>query len=214
MNSCASTSPMRPRRLSSVTVMTCVLHVLRTAQTSDAVDSETKLPRARLNLGAPAPRDAYIVLQTHPETERVKSDGPAPPAFACWCCRQLMFVGAPGIHDPCAGFGGAELAPQVAQEPGVHPESIMTDKPASYRAAVRDPGLSDRHRPCCMRANNRAENSHLPIRARERKMQRFKSRGQTQASSPATPPRRRGQLGGAQARSARVQALPPERGRV
>ena len=31
-----------------------------------------------------------------------------------------------------------------------------------------------------MRANNRAENSHLPIRRRERKMQRFKSQGQAQ----------------------------------
>jgi transposase-like protein len=31
-----------------------------------------------------------------------------------------------------------------------------------------------------MRANNRAENSHLPIRRRERKMQRFKSQAPAQ----------------------------------
>jgi putative transposase len=31
-----------------------------------------------------------------------------------------------------------------------------------------------------MRANNRAENSHLVIRRRERKMQRFKSQGSAQ----------------------------------
>jgi len=31
-----------------------------------------------------------------------------------------------------------------------------------------------------MRANNRAENSHLPIRRRARKMQRFKSQGRAQ----------------------------------
>jgi len=31
-----------------------------------------------------------------------------------------------------------------------------------------------------MRANNRAENSHLPIRRRERKMLKFKSQGQAQ----------------------------------
>jgi len=31
-----------------------------------------------------------------------------------------------------------------------------------------------------MRANNRAENSHQPVRRRERKMQRFKSPGSAQ----------------------------------
>jgi transposase-like protein len=31
-----------------------------------------------------------------------------------------------------------------------------------------------------LRANNRAENSHQPVRRRERKMQRFKSVGSTQ----------------------------------
>jgi len=31
-----------------------------------------------------------------------------------------------------------------------------------------------------MRANNRAENSHLPIRRRERKQQKFKSQGSAQ----------------------------------
>ena len=31
-----------------------------------------------------------------------------------------------------------------------------------------------------LRRNNRAENSHLPVRRRERKMQRFKSPGSTQ----------------------------------
>ena len=44
-------------------------------------------------------------------------------------------------------------------------------------------------------ANNRAENSHLPIRRRERKMQKFKSDGQPSASfqpmqrstTPSTP---------------------------
>ena len=31
-----------------------------------------------------------------------------------------------------------------------------------------------------LRDNNRVENSHLPVRRRERKMQRFKSQGQAQ----------------------------------
>jgi len=63
---------------------------------------------------------------------------------------------------------------------GVRPESIVTDKLASYRAAARDLGLTDRHRPGGMRENNRAENSHLPIRWRERKQQKFKSRASAQ----------------------------------
>ena len=42
-------------------------------------------------------------------------------------------------------------------------------------AALRVLGLEDRHRPGRLRENNRAENSHLPIRRRERKMQGFKS---------------------------------------
>ena len=37
-----------------------------------------------------------------------------------------------------------------------------------------------RHRPGQLRDNNRAENSHLSVRRRERKMQRFKSQGQAQ----------------------------------
>jgi len=57
------------------------------------------------------------------------------------------------------------------------PESIVTDGLASYRAAMRDLGWTARHCPGGMRANNRAKNSHLPVRRRERKQQKFKSRG-------------------------------------
>ena len=63
---------------------------------------------------------------------------------------------------------------------GTHPETIVTDKLASYRAATRKLGLSHRHRPGRMIGNNRAENSHLVIRRRERKQQRFKSQGSAQ----------------------------------
>ena len=41
-------------------------------------------------------------------------------------------------------------------------------------------GLAARHRTGGMRQNNRAENSHLDIRRRERKMLKFKSQGQAQ----------------------------------
>ena len=63
---------------------------------------------------------------------------------------------------------------------GMHPESIVTDGLGSYRAAALDLNLSGRHHPGRMRENNRCENSHLPIRRRERKMQRFKSQGSAQ----------------------------------
>ena len=63
---------------------------------------------------------------------------------------------------------------------GIHPETIMTDKLASYRAAARELQLSDRHRPGRMLGNNRAENSHLVIRRRERKQQKFKSQRSAQ----------------------------------
>jgi len=73
-----------------------------------------------------------------------------------------------------------KLFRKLLKRQGIHPESIITDKLLSYRAAVRELGLTDRHRPGGMRANNRAENSHLVIRRRERKQQKFKSQGSAQ----------------------------------
>ena len=57
----------------------------------------------------------------------------------------------------------------------VPPEAIVTDGLASYGAALKELNLAHRHRPWRLRENNRAENSHLPIRRRERKMLGFKS---------------------------------------
>ena len=57
----------------------------------------------------------------------------------------------------------------------VPPEAIVTDGLASYGAALKELNLAHRHRLGRLRENNRAENSHLPIRRRERKMQGFKS---------------------------------------
>ena len=73
-----------------------------------------------------------------------------------------------------------KLLRKLLKSQGIRPETITTDKLASYRAAAKRLNLSDRHRPGGMRANNRAENSHLPIRRRERKMLKFKSQGQAQ----------------------------------
>ena len=63
---------------------------------------------------------------------------------------------------------------------GIHSKAIVTDKLASYRAALRELGLTARRPAGGMRAKHRAENSHLPIRRRERKQQKFKSQGSAQ----------------------------------
>jgi transposase-like protein len=73
-----------------------------------------------------------------------------------------------------------KLLKRLLKNQGVHPESIVTDRLASYGAAMRELSLTDRRRSGGMRANNRAENSRLQIRRRERKQQRFKSQGSAQ----------------------------------
>ena len=73
-----------------------------------------------------------------------------------------------------------KLLRKLLKNQGVQPESITTDGLASYPAAMKDLGCKDRHRPGRLRENNRAENSHLVIRRRERKQQKFKSQGSAQ----------------------------------
>jgi transposase-like protein len=62
----------------------------------------------------------------------------------------------------------------------VAPETITTDGLASYGAAMDQLDLRHLHRPGRLRENNRVENSHLPIRRRERQQQRFKSQPSAQ----------------------------------
>lgn len=57
----------------------------------------------------------------------------------------------------------------------VEPQRIVTDGLGSYSAALDELGLRHLHQPGRFRENNRAENSHLPIRRRERQQQLFKS---------------------------------------
>lgn len=73
-----------------------------------------------------------------------------------------------------------KLLRKLLKNQGFSPEEIVTDGLASYKAAMRELGCKDRHRPGRLRDNNRAENSHLPVQRRERKMQRLKSQGQAQ----------------------------------
>ncbi len=73
-----------------------------------------------------------------------------------------------------------KLLRRLLRNQPVKPDTITTDGLASYGAALRVLGLKDRHRPGRLRANNRAENAHLPIRRRERKQQGFKSQSSAQ----------------------------------
>ena len=72
-----------------------------------------------------------------------------------------------------------KLIRKLLKKRGFVPDTIVTDKLPSYCAALKDLGLS-RHHDFGGRKNNRAENSHLPVRQRERRMQRFKSAGSAQ----------------------------------
>jgi putative transposase len=59
------------------------------------------------------------------------------------------------------------------------PETVVTDKLGSYRAALRTIGNAARQETGRW-LNNRAENSHQPLRRRERAMQRFRQMGSLQ----------------------------------
>src|ERR1700686_5378562 len=66
------------------------------------------------------------------------------------------------------------LMRKLLRKLGFAPKLLTTDKLASYGAAFRHLHLTCPHEQG-LRKNNRAENSHQPVRRRERKMQRFKS---------------------------------------
>ena len=72
-----------------------------------------------------------------------------------------------------------KLMRKLLKNQGVHPTKIVTDKLKSYGAVFRDLRLTHLHE-SGHRRNNRAESSHVPIRRRERKMQRFKSQASAQ----------------------------------
>ena len=71
------------------------------------------------------------------------------------------------------------LLRKLLKKQGFVPQRITSDKLRSYGAAIRQERLSAPHDQS-LRANNRAENSHQPVRRRERKMPRFKSPGSAQ----------------------------------
>jgi putative transposase len=71
------------------------------------------------------------------------------------------------------------LMRKLLKEHGITPRVMITDKLGSYAAAKKEimPGVEHRSH---KGLNNRAENSHLAVRRRERAMKRFKSSRQCQ----------------------------------
>lgn len=73
-----------------------------------------------------------------------------------------------------------KLLRRLLRNQPIEPERIVTDGLGSYPAALGQLGLRHLHSPGGLRENNRAENSHLPIRRRERQQQLFKSQASAQ----------------------------------
>ncbi|AUW45920.1 IS6 family transposase [Rhizobium leguminosarum] len=71
------------------------------------------------------------------------------------------------------------LLVRLLKKAGMPPKRIITDKLRSYGAAKREVMPAVEHR-SHKGLNNRAENSHLPLRKRERTMQGFRSPGSLQ----------------------------------
>ena len=75
--------------------------------------------------------------------------------------------------------GARRLIKKPLEKQGFAPIRIVTDKLRSYPSAFRAIGLAAEH-DRGPRANNRAENSHQPVRRRERNLQKFTSPGSVQ----------------------------------
>ena len=71
------------------------------------------------------------------------------------------------------------LMRKLLKSQGFTPRVMVTDKLRSYSAAKRQPIPAIEHR-SHKGLNNRVENSHLPVRRRERRMMRFRSAQQCQ----------------------------------
>ncbi len=72
-----------------------------------------------------------------------------------------------------------KLIRKLLRKQGIPPTTFVTDKLRSYVAALGDLGFKQRH-VTGGRLNNRAENSHQPVRRRERSWIGFKRPGTTQ----------------------------------
>ncbi|TSD82395.1 IS6 family transposase [Mycobacterium sp. KBS0706] len=73
-----------------------------------------------------------------------------------------------------------KLMRKLLRKQGIAPITWVTDKCPAYGAALRDLQLDGIPHLWAKRLNNRAESSHVPVRRRERKLQRFKSAASAQ----------------------------------
>jgi hypothetical protein len=88
----------------------------------------------------------------------------------------------PGRLNPVAGLGCRSIneRPTCMIHEGYSVDIVLIfigRGPPPTPTLVSEQTIRRRHRPASMLRNNRAENSHLPIRRRERKQQKFKSQG-------------------------------------
>jgi len=70
--------------------------------------------------------------------------------------------------------GATRLLRKLLRNQGIKPKRILTDRLGSYGAVLKLLGLKELH-DVGGRKNNRAECSHVPVRRRERKSQKFRS---------------------------------------
>ncbi len=80
------------------------------------------------------------------------------------------------LSRPAATKAAKRLLVRLLKKQGLAPKRITTDKLRSYGAAKRQVMPEIEHR-SHKGLNNRAENSHVPLRKRERMMQGFRSPG-------------------------------------
>ena len=78
------------------------------------------------------------------------------------------------VQRRCGTRAALRLMRKLLKKQGFAPRLLVTEKLRSYASGFRRLRLTCPHEQA-LRLNNRAENSHQPVRRRERKMQRFKS---------------------------------------
>ena len=80
-----------------------------------------------------------------------------------------------------------KLLRKLLRNQGIHPETITTDKLGSYRAAIRDLGLTDRHRAACARTTG-LKTATWPSDDESASSRSSSLRALPRGSSPLTPP--------------------------
>lgn len=96
--------------------------------------------------------------------------------WLCWAIDQDGFVLDEIVQGRRYTKVAKRLLTRLMRKQGMAPKPVVTDKLPPYGAAKRQVMLSVEHR-SHKGLNNRAENSHLPPRKRERMMQGFPSVG-------------------------------------